>query len=56
MANIDIPIRADLQDLMKIPPCFDIKLPQPAPMKIQPTSNCQAVIVIASASMSAHFM
>lgn len=35
MANIDIPIRADLQDLMKIPPCFDIKLPQPAPMKIQ---------------------
>jgi hypothetical protein len=40
MANIDIPIRADLQDLMQIPPCFDIKLPSPAPMKIQlPTGS-----------------
>jgi hypothetical protein len=40
MATVPIPISVDLQELMKIPPCADIKLPQPAPMKIQlPTGS-----------------
>jgi hypothetical protein len=35
MATVPIPISADLQGLMKIPSCVDIKLPQPAPLKVQ---------------------
>jgi hypothetical protein len=34
MATVPIPISADLQGLMKIPPCTDLKLPKPSPMKV----------------------
>jgi hypothetical protein len=34
MPNIDIPIRADLKELFELPPCSDIKLPSPSPLKI----------------------
>jgi hypothetical protein len=33
--DIDIPIEASLQDLFNIPPCEVLKLPQPAPLKLQ---------------------
>lgn len=34
MANIDIPIPVDLQELLSLPPCDVLKLPSPSPMKI----------------------
>ncbi|PWT94160.1 MAG: hypothetical protein C5B55_03155 [Blastocatellia bacterium] len=34
MPNIDIPISADLQQLFELPPCDDLKLPSPSPLKI----------------------
>lgn len=34
MPNIDIPVSVDVQAMFDIPKCVDIKLPQPAPMKI----------------------
>jgi hypothetical protein len=35
MPNIDIPVSADLQKMFDLPPCEEIKLPQPAPISIQ---------------------
>ena len=34
MGNIDIPVNADVQAMFDIPPCADLRLPQPAPMQI----------------------
>jgi hypothetical protein len=35
MPNIDVPIEADLKDLFNLPPCKEIKLPSPKPLKIR---------------------
>jgi hypothetical protein len=32
--NIDIPISVDLKELLDLPPCDDLKLPSPSPLKI----------------------
>jgi hypothetical protein len=38
--TIDIPIPLDLQALMQLPSCEDVRLPKPAPMKVQlPTGS-----------------
>ena len=34
MPNIDIPISVDLKQLLELPPCEDLKLPAPSPLKI----------------------
>jgi hypothetical protein len=34
MPNIDIELSADLKKLFELPPCEDMKLPEPAPLKI----------------------
>ncbi len=34
MPNIDIPISLDLKELLELPPCDDLKLPSPSPLKI----------------------
>src|SRR5215831_8197712 len=35
MPNIDIPLPQDLQQLLKHPPCLDISLPSPKPLKVK---------------------
>ena len=34
MPTIDIPVRADLHELFELPPCEELKLPKPEPLKI----------------------
>ena len=34
MPNIDIPLKLDIQKLFDIPPCNELKLPEPSPLKI----------------------
>jgi hypothetical protein len=34
MPSIDIPISLDLKELLDLPPCGDLKLPSPSPLKI----------------------
>src|ERR1700738_3428453 len=35
MPNIDITVSADLQEAFQLPPCEEIKLPLPSPLKVQ---------------------
>lgn len=35
MPNIDIEVKADLKELFGIPPCEELRLPSPSPIKIQ---------------------
>ena len=35
MANIDIPLPVDLNSALNLPPCNEIRLPSPSPLKIQ---------------------
>jgi hypothetical protein len=33
--NLDIPVSAELQDAFNVPPCSELSIPMPSPMKIQ---------------------
>ena len=49
MPNIDIPLPVDLNEALELPPCNEIKLPLPKPLKIQlPTGASIKAIADAS--------
>src|ERR1700674_4974257 len=34
MPKLDIPVSADLQEMFNLPPCSEIRLPKPSPIKV----------------------